>query len=631
VIKVSNDIMSMTAPTSKTILIGDLLVRSEMTSPRDMADAVPISLKSNLPIGRVLIAAGALTPGHLQQALVAQSLVRDSLLSADLAVQALRIVVRESFDLEQALNIVGWHPDSFTSENRLGQLLLLAGCITQAQLDECLRIFYSAGLPLARVLVLKGVISNLVAYVALTSQQMLRENKLSREQAIQSVQAAKASRGIIESDYIDGYLRLQPTHNIRLGELFVRADIVGEDTLLSAVENAIKQGVTLGETLIEQGVINEQTLNRALEAQRLVTEGHLDIGKAGDVLRAAEHKRTTIKDMMIKLNIASGIKDGTAQPASKVDLPKTIATKFKFEFQGGKERTPENEWHITGPIGEHVDGPAQPAVVDTVDTSILPEVAELIKKGLFPLPQGQAPTNKKRSGEETKAREVVARLQAKLEALNTRNDYLANMIESHMPSVRITRDTTCESPETVSDFESAMEFIERLFGLVETSAYRNGYLLSRVDSVSEAGSADKVKATETQLEEAVKRLAAMERKWHESDTKLRQTLERLTEAEQRLRKSANSIAGACGSNQAVHGLAEVLDAVRTGEMPAFCDKPNSAQGKTDPLLAFTLPMTEPNASATKSAQTLNAIIDAQEEDAARKAQMRTKLRPKKPR
>jgi predicted small secreted protein len=286
------------AVTPTTILIGDLLVRSEMAAPSDMANAVPISLKTGLPIGRVLIGAGALTEAHLQQSLLAQSLIRDSLLSVDLAVQALRIVVREGFNLEQALRIVGWQPESFANENRLGQLLVSAEVITQEQLDAALKVFYTAGLPLARVLVVRGVISNLVAYAALTSQQLLRENKLSRDQAVMCVKAASVSRGKIEDNYVSGYLRMQPMHNVRLGELLVLSGIASEADVMQAVEWAITRGETLGDVFVSRGIIGEDALVRALETQRLVTKGYLDPSKAGEVLKKANYERISVSQAL---------------------------------------------------------------------------------------------------------------------------------------------------------------------------------------------------------------------------------------------------------------------------------------------------------------------------------------------
>lgn len=572
--------MSTTA-SSKTIVLGDLLVRSEMTTPRNMADAVPISLKTGLPIGRALIAAGALTENHLQQALVAQSLIRDSLLSTDLAIQALRIVVKEHFDLEQALNIVGWHREIFTSENRLGQLLLEAGVVSDTQLEDCLRIFYSAGLPLARVLVLKGVITNLVAYVALTAQQMLREKKLSREQAIQSVQAAKASRGVIERDQVDGYLRLQPINNIRLGELFVRANLVEEDSLIRAVEESIAKGQTLGEILVGQGFITEPTLARALEVQRLVTDNMLDVAHAGDVLKKADHKRVNAKDMLDHVNLeskqsipnlqsihsaytfptasapsaphtstssdAAGTSSDTVTITFPTDARATAAAASAVPSNSSAALS--NATAVPGTANAGATNSIPPAPTSTsapVKAAEEPTLTAMNSALMLPpttittgtldplnlvmeLQSAHAQTaavtlSKKRSREEMRARELLSRLHTKLDALNTRNDYLGNMLDANMTFIRANQDRDSEQIAEVKDFDSAITLVEKFVGLMETSAYRNGYLISRVDLASSTlGLNEKIRALETQLEEAHRLLGEAQQKAQESESMLKQS------------------------------------------------------------------------------------------------------------
>lgn len=419
-----------------------------MTTPAAMADAVPISLKTGLPIGRVLIASGHCTEELLQQALLAQSLIRDSLLSMDLAVEALRICVKENFTLEQALKIIGWQPDSFASENKLGQLMVAAGVITQQHLDDSLRVFYTAGLPLARVLVRKGVISNLVAYAALSSQQLLRESKLTRDQAIQALKAAAASNAMIEDDYVKGYLRMAPPNTLRLGELLILAKLISEDALIQAVETALQKGETLGETLTTMGLIGPDTMERTLDAQRLVTKGHLDITKAGDVLRKADYERLSIKRAL-----------EYESPAVLVSVK-----------------------------AETYEEPNLPGIDDALGQQDLPPIEK-----------------RQRSHEETRARQLFSRLLDKVEALQVRNNYLLNILDREVKNPIGATDIIDikRQIEAVVDFDDCMDVIERLLAKVETRAYQNGFLRARLDAIStETELLNKLNIAE----EAVKRL-----------------------------------------------------------------------------------------------------------------------------
>jgi hypothetical protein len=447
--------------TLQIILIGDLLVRSEMSKSGEVAEAIPVSMKTGLPIGRVLVASNALSEQHLHQALMAQSLIRDSLLSIDLAIQALRIVVRESFNLEQALKIVGWQPEAFTRENRLGQLLLAAGVISQSQLDEVLRIFYTTGLPLARVLVRKGAISNLVAYSALTSQQMLREEKLTRDQAVEAVRAASTSNARIEEDYVTGYLRLSPTNNLRLGELLILAQLISEDALIRSVDSALLKGSTLGEMLIANGLVQQDTMERALEAQRLVTKNLLDVSRAGDTLRRANYERITVQEAMEK-----------EAPAVLLSLD--------IEAQADPMSMMR--------FGENPRFTATLKDIRVLNTSAVRR-------------------QQQRSHEETRVRELVSKLLHKLDGLSVRNSYMLNMIDTDAKNELKATDVLQlrQQMEELSDFDQSIDAIERLLTKIETCSYQNGFLRASLDEATERRNKDaKIQRADASITVAVK-------------------------------------------------------------------------------------------------------------------------------
>lgn len=424
--------------TSTTILIGDLLVRGEMTTAQAMADAVPIAIKTGMPIGRVLVTTGRLSERHLQQALLAQSLIRDSLLSLDIALDALRIVVRESFTLEQALKIVGWQPETFDLENRLGHLLLSAGAITFEELEQALAVFFTAGLPLARVLVLRGAITNLVAYAALSSQQLVREDKLSRDQAVQAVRSAVKSNASIEEDYVNGYLRMRPQNSMRLGELLTLAGMIEEKQLLECVELAMKQGAVLGDVLVERGYLSHDSLNRALDAQRMVTKGQLDVSKAGDVLKKAHYERISTHSALSKHAPATLL--SLTQPVEPPSLSLDELVHAKQKDSG------------------------------TTDDALKLRSSEST-----------------RTDQEARVRQLLSRLLIKIDALHIRNGYLAAMLDQSPEDTADDARQLAEfrrEAETITDFNGSMECLDKLISKIETFSYHNGYLRAKIDELS---------------------------------------------------------------------------------------------------------------------------------------------------
>lgn len=301
------------------VLIGDLLVKAELVTLGQFADAMPISLKTGLPVGRVLIGSGYLTEDKFKSAVQAQSLIRDSLLHFDLAIKALRMVSEQRISLENALNELGWRSEYYESTNRLGNLLVDSECATREHVDDALDECFTSGLPLGRILVLRKVISEHVAYAALTAQVLIREKYIDREQAIDGLKLCAQRKTTIEETLDpDGMLRLKRAHVVRLGELLILAGQVQEIDLLSSVEQGLIDGQPIGQILVHSNLITETTLDQALTLQQMVTKRSLDPLQAAEILRKI---RTT------GISLSQALANSTpqlSQHSQSVELPEFL-------------------------------------------------------------------------------------------------------------------------------------------------------------------------------------------------------------------------------------------------------------------------------------------------------------------
>lgn len=271
---------------SAALLLGDLLVKSELVTRQVLADAMPISLKTGLPVGRILIGSGALKETTMQAVLFAQSLVRDRLLDEELACKAIRMVDSEGITWDDALKSLGWKSESYELTNRLGELFLEAGCISDSQLNSGLEAFFSTGLPLARVLVLQGVITPSLAFAALTAQKLVRDDSISRPQAIAALRSAMVNNASLEDSLgYHGVVGPEPINIIRLGELLALANVVTEIDLIEGVERSMKNSEFIGETMVKTGHLPKYILDSALELQTLATQGEIEPSAAAAALR----------------------------------------------------------------------------------------------------------------------------------------------------------------------------------------------------------------------------------------------------------------------------------------------------------------------------------------------------------
>ncbi|HMP53489.1 MAG TPA: hypothetical protein PKD05_18215, partial [Candidatus Melainabacteria bacterium] len=178
--------------------LGDLLTQAGLLEAKSLREAMMIAKQQGLPVGRVLIMAQFISEPNLQAAVQAQSLIKDGLTEADLAIEALKRCASESVTLDQALADLGWTGTSTTLSNKLGELIIEAGILTEDSLKEGLVQADQSGFPLGRVLVSMGLMSEQLLASALNAQILVRDGKISREQAIQGLKSCRDRQISIE-------------------------------------------------------------------------------------------------------------------------------------------------------------------------------------------------------------------------------------------------------------------------------------------------------------------------------------------------------------------------------------------------------------------------------------------------
>lgn len=84
----------------------------------------------------------------------------------------------------------------------------------------------------------------------------------------------------------------------RIGELLVEAELITENALTAALQEAHKQNVPVGQMLLQQQVINENVLRGGLKAQLLVQDGVVPGAVATKALRIVAHKSIDFEDAL---------------------------------------------------------------------------------------------------------------------------------------------------------------------------------------------------------------------------------------------------------------------------------------------------------------------------------------------
>jgi len=320
----------MGVPISKRaskVLVGDLLVKSELVSLAQFADAMPVALKTGLPVGRVLIASGFLPEDSFRQVLTMQSLIRDRLISEEVAVEALKLIATEKLEIGEALKKLGQEGEFFEFTNRLGQLLIESGAITATQRDDALGVSVASGLPMARVLSLRGYVNEHIAFIALIAQALMRDGRIKREKAVELL---KIVQGYLKHGSNDKNFRgtlafgVKRANTIRLGELLLLSGMVQEAELVSAVEKGLSDEEPLGQVLIRVGLVDDVGLSQALTVQEMVNNGILSAHDATYVLERVKSQGVSVSKAIVEQE-KDKAKNQTQRKEIKIELDQILA------------------------------------------------------------------------------------------------------------------------------------------------------------------------------------------------------------------------------------------------------------------------------------------------------------------
>ncbi|MBX3137912.1 hypothetical protein KF707_16925 [Candidatus Obscuribacterales bacterium] len=258
-----------------TITVADLLYRAQVISQDQLARAVATSIRTKESIAKALVKNGT-SAELVRTGTLAHSLFIDNLIVLDMAIDAVRKSVEERINLEESLERLGWKTDYRLIVGRLCQLLTDSGTVSEADINNAVEASTASGLPLGRVLVVRRVVPEALVYAALTGQVLIKEGRITAEQAIAGLKLATKQQSSMELALSQlGALPMERKDPIRLGELLSAAGMVSEIDLLSAVEKGMGHDVPIGQVLLKHGLLPQHVLDKALTLQFMVNNRSL--------------------------------------------------------------------------------------------------------------------------------------------------------------------------------------------------------------------------------------------------------------------------------------------------------------------------------------------------------------------
>ncbi|MDR3616531.1 MAG: tetratricopeptide repeat protein [Candidatus Obscuribacterales bacterium] len=292
--------------------LGELLVELGLIDALGLSQLLSVASETGLAFGRVAIMSDTLSEFDLKNVLRCQNLLKDGLIDITQARKALEFSRRNNEEIDESLFHLGLKPAPGDNLVQLGELLLSAQYVTPQQLAVALAQHEKTDLPLGRVLVLSGVLTEGLLTTAINAQILVRDHKLDRAQAIESLTQAKIRQIPIEMAAREkGFYELPNRTLPRLGELLTIAEIINDTQLANALEVSLASKQPVGEVLIESGLLKREILESALVVQKMIGEGAVRVAEAKSILLAIKHGQR-LEDALrrfeqLKLEVKTGV------------------------------------------------------------------------------------------------------------------------------------------------------------------------------------------------------------------------------------------------------------------------------------------------------------------------------------
>lgn len=292
--------MEITGRRSSPKRIGELLVAANIIRQEVLLEALKVSKTSQTPLGRVLLGIGELTEYDVEVALYVQSLIRQNTISPEFGVKAMNVCIKGRISLDDAFKRLGWTPPETTDEQKasageLGELLVQSGLLDRSMLEQAQWQGRENNLPLGRCLVLNRMITSVMLQSALTAQVLIRDGKITEEQAIAGLRKTASKHQSLEQSLADtGAFRAAEKDSIKLGDLVTQAGLVTEGDKISAIEIGLAENQKIGEVFVQTGMIPSEVVDESLRLQDMVNKGQLSGLQAADILRQAHARKVSI-------------------------------------------------------------------------------------------------------------------------------------------------------------------------------------------------------------------------------------------------------------------------------------------------------------------------------------------------
>ncbi len=287
--------------------LGTLILGTGIVSPQQLDEARKTAKNLNVTLQSALVMLKMVSEQTLDSITRAHALVQDGTITVDLAIRALRLARQHNMALQDAIGVLGSvHKKTgrvATVTTPLTDLFLSCSILTVEQVGRAVQQAQDTGMQTGRILVLNRDVSSWMMQAALNALIMVRDGKITQQQAQDALTAVGHRRISVEQALFELGLYVEKAgQTAKIGELIAMAGFVSESDLLECLEVELVKEKQFGQIMLEQGHVTHDLLETAIVLQDMVANGTLRAHQAASALRVVKDKGVSVYQAVAELD-----------------------------------------------------------------------------------------------------------------------------------------------------------------------------------------------------------------------------------------------------------------------------------------------------------------------------------------
>ncbi|MBX9696236.1 MAG: hypothetical protein K2Z81_27855 [Cyanobacteria bacterium] len=178
---------------------------------------------------------------------------------------------------------------------RLGEILLDAGIISPEVLNQTLLIARRAAMPIGRVLVMSGHVTDLDINIAVETQSSIRNGSIDVKIAFELLRFAHKQQISIDEAYRRHGIGRDLGTLPRIGKLLLAANLIDQIGMRCALKHSESTGFPLGNSLVSLNLVAEPILLCCMNLQILIRDKYLSFLDAVRCLKIIVSEQVTLE------------------------------------------------------------------------------------------------------------------------------------------------------------------------------------------------------------------------------------------------------------------------------------------------------------------------------------------------